>query len=40
MQLRTDLENDEEDIEIKLTGTGIWYPDDDLTLLHTPVSLN
>lgn len=27
-----------EGIEIPIRAGGIWYPDDDLMLIHTPVS--
>lgn len=33
---KTDATLDADGVEIKLEGTGIWYPQDDLKIIHTP----
>ncbi len=33
---KTDATLDAEGVEIKLEGTGVWYPQDDLKIIHTP----
>jgi len=33
---KTDATSDADGVEIKLEGTGIWYPQDDLKIIHTP----